>query len=318
MSACVELYGLVVESDLPLGAARVGEGRVADVRVHAAARPPGAATWGRAPIRPFHVSETNAGTPPTLVADRPGSGDLIRLTYHEGIRFHVRDDGSEVWCDWDPPLTSDDAATFLLGPVLGLVLRRRGVLALHASAVVIDGEAWAFLGAGGAGKSSLAAAFARSGGTVLTDDVLAIRSSAGRWQAWPAYDHIRLWSDTPALPAGTADALPALSPTWEKRAFPIAASQQGREPVPFAGWFLIDREDGATKPVVERLSGAIALTSLLAHSYVNYLLDGTDRAAELTSLGAAAERLRGYRLLVGEGPQGLAATVTAVTECARR
>ena len=318
MSAIVELYGLVVESDLPLGAARHADRRNADVRVYAGARPPGADAWDRAPTRPFHVSEAAPGTPPALVADRPGTGDLIRLTYHEGIRFHVRDDGSEVWCDWDAPLTADDAATFLLGPVLGLVLRRRGVIALHASAVVLDGEAWAFLGAGGAGKSSLAAAFARSGVTVLTDDVLAIRPAEGRWRAWPAYDHLRLWGDTPALPEGMAAALPRLSATWEKRSFRVAEPSEGRGPVPFAGWFLIEREDGATRPRIERISGAAALSSLVAHSYMNYLLDAAERAGELRSLGAAADGLRGHRLLVGDGPAGLAATVIAVTECARR
>jgi hypothetical protein len=311
MSAVVELYGLVVESDLPLGAPRLADRRLADVRVHAGARPPGAEAWDRAPVRPFFVSEPSPGASPALVADRPGSGGIIRLTYHEGIRFHVRADGAEVWCDWDPPLTADDAATFLLGPVLGLVLRRRGVLALHASAVVIDGAAWAFLGAGGAGKSSLAAAFARTGVTVLTDDVLAIRAVDGRYRAWPAYDHLRLWSDSPALPRGMAESLPALSATWEKRAFRMEGPPQGREPVPFAGWFLIDREDGATRPVIERLSGATALSSLVALSYVNYLLDTADRAAELTALGTASVGLRAHRLLVGEGPEGLTATVTS-------
>ncbi len=309
-----ELYGLVIESEVPLrGIPVVARTSKPDVRVHLAARPSDAITWGRASEREFYRSEADASAAPPLVADRPGVGDILRLTYAEGIRFHVREDGSEVWCDWDAPLTEADALTFLLGPVLGLVLRRRGVLAVHASAIVRGGVAWAFVGPGGAGKSTMAAAFAQAGLSVLTEDVLALTPGSDRWMAWPAYDHLRLWGDSPAIPVGGAQALPALSPTWDKRALALESAGLARASVavPLAGWFLLQEREVLGR--ITPLSGAAALRSLVENSYVHYLLDGTARAEELIALGRAAQGLRAYRLAVGEGQGGLADTVRAVS-----
>lgn len=321
------LYGLVVESDIALAGVAPRADAIADVRVHVGALPPSLAPG--APLEgEFHRTATSAGEPPVLIADRPAGGTLIRLSYAEGIRFHLRPDGSEVWCDWDRPLTEDDATTFLLGPVLGLVLRRRGVLALHASAVVHAGEAWAFVGPGGSGKSTLAAALAGRGFPVLTEDILALRPVGDRWLAWPAYDHIRLWEDSPALDATESAALPNLSPTWGKRRLDLdhSAQRRAREPVPLAGAFLLEGREGSASgrqdadreadhhAPIGRIHGADALRGLIENSYVNYLMDDASRAAELRALAAVAGSCALYRLRAGSGARGLEATVAAIAQ----
>ena len=57
---------------------------------------------------------------------------------------------------------------------------KSGFEPLHATVVVVSGEAVAFLGESGYGKSSLAASFLDSGHQLLTDDLLILRASAGR------------------------------------------------------------------------------------------------------------------------------------------
>src|SRR5215475_1700034 len=65
------------------------------------------------------------GIPLLLVRDMVEES-LYRLSYGDGSEFFVDYSGSQIWCAWPDPLTVDDAATYLLGPVLACVLRLKG------------------------------------------------------------------------------------------------------------------------------------------------------------------------------------------------
>ncbi|NIO13431.1 MAG: serine/threonine protein kinase, partial [Gammaproteobacteria bacterium] len=92
--------------------------------------------------------------------------------------------------------------------MLGFVLRLRGVLSLHASVIDINGEAVGFMGAAGAGKSTLAAAFAKKGFAVMSDDILALKPGDSAPFAQPGYPRLRLWPDSAVVLFGSASALP--------------------------------------------------------------------------------------------------------------
>ncbi len=62
----------------------------------------------------------------------------------------------------------------LAGTVSAFVLAVRGATVLHASAVLVDGQAIAFVGQSGRGKSTVAALLCVDGGRLITDDVLAV------------------------------------------------------------------------------------------------------------------------------------------------
>src|ERR1041384_1080651 len=100
---------------------------------------------------------------PALRVFRLAEGRYYRFCYADRTEFVVDRDGTEVWAEWCAPLTLEDTATYLLGPVMGFVMLLRGVVCLHASAVVIGNQAIAFVGAGGSGKSTTAAAFGERG-----------------------------------------------------------------------------------------------------------------------------------------------------------
>jgi len=80
--------------------------------------------------------------------------------------------------------------------VLPLALSRAGKLVFHASAVEIDGEAVAFVGESGRGKSTLAASFATGGYRFLTDDGLVIEERPVGYRVLPSHPSIRLWEDS--------------------------------------------------------------------------------------------------------------------------
>jgi hypothetical protein len=85
----------------------------------------------------------------------------------------------------------------LIGVVLSAVLYQRGFRVLHASAVLVDGVAIAFVGRKGAGKSTMASMMFSNGYPVLTDDVLAIPESKGKKIfATAGTAQLKLWPDS--------------------------------------------------------------------------------------------------------------------------
>lgn len=315
------LYGLTVAVDAPMGGLRAAAaGSAPDVRLHLQAAPP----WSDRPMAEggqiYRVDAAEADAPAVDVAWLEGRAGL-RMRYADGTTFHVRADAREVWATWAAPLTLEDTAVYFVGPVLGYVLRRLGVLSLHASAVAIDGRAVAFGGDPGAGKSTTAAAFSTHGFAALTDDVLALRDRDGAVLAYPAYDHLRLWPHAARMLAGDEDRLSWLTPTWPKRAFPLAAFGAGlaADPLPLGAIFLLSpREDAATAPRVEPARGVDALLQLVTQTSANYLLDPAMRAAELTMLSRLMAAVPLFRLTPHADPARLPALLDVVLDTVRR
>src|SRR5260370_13570117 len=75
--------------------------------------------------------------------------------------------GREVVVDPDPGADGWALRLFLVGPVLAVLLRERGYLVLHGSAVERSGLTIAFLGPAGWGKSTLAAALSSRRGRLV-------------------------------------------------------------------------------------------------------------------------------------------------------
>ena len=71
-----------------------------------------------------------------------------------------------------PGIAADYIPILFSGNVLSFILTIRGEAVLHASAVDIGGEALAFVGASGMGKSTMAAVLCAGGARLITDDVL--------------------------------------------------------------------------------------------------------------------------------------------------
>ena len=102
----------------------------------------------------------------------------------------------------------------------------RGVVPLHASAVAVANHAVALVGAPGAGKSTTAAAFAQRGFPVLSDDLAALTERENQFFVQPGYPRVNLWPDSVSALFGSHDALPPITPTWEKRY--MALDRDGR------------------------------------------------------------------------------------------
>jgi hypothetical protein len=226
---------------------------------------------------------------PLLTIHSVGSGYL--LCYAEGTRFLVSASGGEVDAWWDESLTGVDAADYLLGGVLAFIARLRGRLPVHASAVVIDDQAVLFAGGAGAGKSSVAAAFAVLGYPVLSDDVVVIDEANGGFLAYPSRARLSLWADSAASLLATKS-LPAHSRVYAKRHLDLVEHgyRFHERPVPVAAiCVLAARSASSDGPTMRTLRPPAALMDLVSHTYGNYLLDASMRAREFDILGRIAE-----------------------------
>ena len=128
---------------------------------------------------------------------RLASGAYFRFWYGDDrIEFLIDRSGSQVWVNWPESCPLEDAATYLLGPIFGFVLRLRGVVSLHASAVAVADRAVVLVGPCGAGKSTTAAALARLGFPVLSDNIVALEERGGSLIVHPGNARLSLWPDS--------------------------------------------------------------------------------------------------------------------------
>lgn len=215
------------------------------------------------------------------------AGGYFHLIYSDATEFIVNPMGTEIWARWPDELTLEDTATYLLGPVMGFVMILRGTICLHASAIAFDDKAIAMLGPRSAGKSTTAAAFARLGYSVLTDDVVALDDRGDSFLIQPGYPRLRLWPDSVDALFGEGDALPLLTPNWDKRYLDLTGQEYKfqQKSLPLAAVYILgDRSDDPRAPFVQAVSANTGMMALVANTYATYLKDKAMRAQEFDLL----------------------------------
>ena len=214
----------------------------------------------------------------------------LRLSFADGSDFVIDSAGRQIWAERPAALTIDDFSSYLLGPVMGFVLRLHGRVCLHASAVAVRGEAFAIVGPSGAGKSTTAGACAVAGWPVLSDDIVPVSDGPQGFVAHPGYPRLRL---SPASLAAIDD-LSGRGPTvasWDddcrhhldfvERGYVFQAT-----PLPLAAVYVFRQPDAQrATPAISGCSGSDALMALVAHSFASTLFDRDMRAHDLKTLG---------------------------------
>ena len=100
------------------------------------------------------------------------AGGRLLIRHQGGVRFLI-EGGDTIRYEAKPGTLPDEIGIFLFGSPWAAVALQRGLLPLHASAVVSRaGAVHAFTGASGVGKSTLAAALGRHGLPFFADDLL--------------------------------------------------------------------------------------------------------------------------------------------------
>jgi hypothetical protein len=291
--ATYQIYSLCVHSNRPIpGLVPIRDAASVDleVRLNPDQPWPNASLTLSRSIWHESVHRDEAGKP-VLKIWKLGDGTFFHLRYQDDAEFLVDGNGTNVWATWPAALTLADACAYMLGPVLGLVLRLREVTCLHASAIDIGGCAVAIAGGPGTGKSTTAAIFAKSGYRVLADDVVALADRGTAFMAQPSHPRIGLWADSVEILFGSPKALPEQTPTWTKCCWDLAPNELRFQshPLPLLAVYILgERQTTERAPFVETLSTRTALTQLIENTYVSYLLDRAMSSRDLDVLARVA------------------------------
>lgn len=191
-----------------------------------------------------------------------GGGLDVVLDYPRLARLEIRG-GREIAVAAAAGADPAAVRALVLGPALGVLLHQRGVLALHASSVLLDRGVVAFLGRSGAGKSTMAAALHRRGHALVADDITAVEAAADEIGVLPAFPRLKLFPEAAAAVGLDPDTLPRVSAVDDKLARRVASHLPARR-LRLAALYVL--ADGDTASIVPIARGD-ALLELVRHSF---------------------------------------------------
>jgi hypothetical protein len=160
-----------------------------------------------------------------------------------------------------------DIEIILSGPAWATLCHQRGLLPLHASAVITERGIAAFVGHPGVGKSTIAALLSSLDYELVSDDILPIsfdrRSQPG---AWPYLRRLKLRNDSIVELALTPTE--PVSETWDKEKFFVRPKFAGDDK-----WsrlerlYLLEVNKTNSRVSIDRITGAEAVRALIEQTY---------------------------------------------------
>lgn len=242
------------------------------------------------------------GAPARTIDSHPRSGYRL-YARHFGLA-RISPSGERVLCA--PP---DDEPwswqRFLVGRILPWAAVLRGREAFHASAVAVHGQAVAFVGTTGAGKTSLAVQLVARGADFLTDDVLVLSRDGDGLHAHggAAIAGVRP-AERAAMPS---DRWSALGEVLGESGKTYVALPRADGPLPLSALYFLTRGDGAQPEPIPALDPRL----LLASTFVLGVQTPQRLRNQLDVCAAVAHQVPGFKLPVAPGvsAEQLAATV---------
>jgi hypothetical protein len=215
--------------------------------------------------------------------DAPGHG-----------RYLVAADGSEVRCAVDG-LPAVNWQRALLAQVIPLAATLKGMELIHASAVALGGGAYAFSGASGAGKSSIAAHLVALGATPLTDDVLALETTPFGLRAHAGPRRANVFDDElQEIPSSRRDRLGPAVARLDKVQLDLPVTAESS---PLLGLYLLERHADVEEFEIVALD-APDPTLLLGAAFVPYVTGADRLRTQLETCARLASEARVCRLRI--------------------
>lgn len=207
-------------------------------------------------------------------------GTLLRIP---GVGRYLIRQGREIRVEAAEGSSDRNLRLFLLGSAFGALLHQRGLMPLHANAIIVDGRVVAFSGHSGAGKSTIAAWFHDRGYRIFADDVCVIGLDPdGRPIAYPGIPRLRLWREALEASGRTAEDYSRSFDNMDK--YDVPTRIEGVDgPVPLDRVYMLGKAgEGAPDARIVRLTGVEAVDALVSNTY---------RGGYLRTIGRTGEHL---------------------------
>ncbi len=192
------------------------------------------------------------------------------------VEFLVTPDARRIYARTLDETRHEALLAYLLVDALSYAMVRLGREPLHATAVLTDRGAVAFVGESGFGKSTLAALFIRSGFRLVTDDMLVLTPERDGYLAHAGPPRIKLYRGIANRIFGISHRGVPMNAVTEKLIIPLDERQTFRESASLRAIYLIRERDDRhppRRPLIRTLSPARAFPRILAATAAHYAFE---------------------------------------------
>jgi hypothetical protein len=190
-----------------------------------------------------------------------------------------------------------DVEIYLFGPAWATLCHQRGLLPLHASAILTQGGITAFAGHPGAGKSTTAALMASLGYELVTDDILPISFNEDSIPgAWPYLRRLKLHGGPIIQLALTPTEL--VSETLDKEKYFVLPRNAAHDKWSrLKALYVLEIDPTISQVSVDRITGADAVRAIVDQTYhFNFILGSRRFHDHLVFCTKLASQIAVYRL----------------------
>jgi hypothetical protein len=217
---------------------------------------------------------------------------LLRLP---GVASYYVRNGVEILVEPAAGAAELDVRSYLMGSLFAALCHQRGLLPLHASAIGTSQGAVAFLGASGAGKSSIVAFLSQRGYPILADDICLVDPAAHHdRRVLPVAPWLKLWSATLDALGESSRGLPRIFSDDDKYRYALQPEEASAS---LAEIILLYRSENDMETSFERLKPVHALHSVLDLTYQSWLVRAMGRTEQyFLRCGQALDGVRVTRM----------------------
>ena len=213
--------------------------------------------------------------------------------------FVVNADGRRILCRRADEASSESFQVYLLGQALSFALVKQRLEPLHATAVIVNGEAVAFLGGNAFGKSTLAACFVKEGCRLLTDDLLIVQTRGDGTLVYPGPARIKLFAKAARRLLGESAAGSPMNGGTDKLILPLNAERSCAEPVRLKAIYALDAPRDACRlrdVSIVTLSPREAFVALVKGTFNRRFVSADRLESQFRVMASVAEQVTLKRL----------------------
>lgn len=204
-----------------------------------------------------------------------GTNEEAYLFWQGVVKILAKDACALIVEPVDTQIDPKFLSLYILSEALGIILFQKGLLLIHASAIKIGSQTIVFFGNAGIGKSTTAAAFAKRGHTVLTDDMVAIKvDESNGIKVIPGFPQIKIW---PPSVEGLGYNGEALTPLFSGSRKRVIQQRENfpKESIPLSQLFFLNRGEQLKITPMNQVETMLLLRAYFPCPYK--LLQGTSQ-----------------------------------------